>query len=170
MGDEGGRTNTAARGTTSPVVELDAGQLVVVDDQPGDRGVDDADGAGDELFALFGGEDGAVGEEHDVVGPLADQVGVGDGLGRAAEHAEGLVADLVAVAVGAVQQVATPPFAHAGDVGDVVAQPGGDQDAAGAQDGRPSCEGDVEAIGAAPVAWAQAGDARRRSPEIRWPP
>ncbi len=53
--------------------------------------------------------------------------------GCAAEDAERLVADLVAVAVRAVQEVAAPPLAHAGDVGDVVAQAGGDQDAAGVQ-------------------------------------
>ncbi len=64
--------------------------------------------------------------------------------GRAAEHAEGLVADLVAVAVGAVEQVAAPALADAGDVGDVVAEAGGDQDAPGAQD-RPVVERDLEA-------------------------
>ena len=48
---------------------------------------------------------------------------------HAGEDAEGLVADLVAVAVRAVQQVASPPLADAGDVGDLVAQAGGDQDA-----------------------------------------
>ena len=53
--------------------------------------------------------------------------------GRTAEHAEGLVADLVAVAVRAVQQVAAPPLADSGDVGEVVAQAGGDQDATGSQ-------------------------------------
>jgi hypothetical protein len=56
-----------------------------------------------------------------------------DGFGGAAEDAERLVADLVAVAVGAVEQVAAPAFAHALDGGDVVAQSGGDQDAAGEQ-------------------------------------
>ena len=49
----------------------------------------------------------------------------------------GLVADLVAVAVRAVQQVAAPPFGDAGDVGDLVAQAGGDQDSTGART-RPS--------------------------------
>ena len=112
LGTNRGRTNTAVRGTTWPDVELDAGQLVVLDDEAGDGVVDDADGAGDELFALVGGEGGAVGEEDDVVGPLPDEVGVGEGLRGAAEHAEGLVPDLVAVAVGAVQQVAAPALAR----------------------------------------------------------
>ena len=51
-----------------------------------------------------------------------------------AEDAEGLVADLVAVAVRAVQQVAAPALAHPGKVGNDVAQAGGDQHAAGEQD------------------------------------
>ena len=65
-------------------LELDAAQLVVLDDEAGDGFVDDADGAGDELFALVGGQGGAVGEEHDVVGPLTDEVGVGDGSAEVA--------------------------------------------------------------------------------------
>ncbi len=77
-----------------------------------------------------------VDEEDDVVGPLPEQERVLDGVGRAAEHAEPLVADLVAVAVGAVQQVAAPALADAGDVGELVAEPGGDQDAAGGDDRR----------------------------------
>jgi len=59
---------------------------------------------------------------------------MGDGFGGAAEDADGLVADLVAVAVRAVEQVAAPPFGDTWDVGDLVAQSGGDQDAAGGQD------------------------------------
>ena len=69
----------------------------------------------------------AVGEQDDVVGPLPDQLRVRDRLRGAAEDAERLVADLVAVAVRAVQQVAAPALAHPGDVRHVVAQPGGDQ-------------------------------------------
>ena len=72
-----------------------------------------------------------VREEDDVVGPLAHEQGVLDGVRRAAEDAERLVAHLVAVAVGAVEQVASPPLAQPGNVWDLVAQPGGDQDAGG---------------------------------------
>ena len=75
----------------------------------------------------------AVGEEHDVGRPLADQVGVGDRFSGSAEYAEGLVAHLVAVAVRAVQQVAAPALPDAGYVGELVAQPGGDQDPTSAQ-------------------------------------
>ena len=69
-------------------------------------------------------------EVVDVVGPLADQEGVLDGLRCAAKYANRLVADFVAVAVGAVQEVAAPPLSHAGDVRDLIVEPGGDQDAA----------------------------------------
>ena len=47
--------------------------------------------------------------------------------GRATEDAERLVADLPAVAVRAVQHVAGPPLAQARNVGQLVAQAGGDQ-------------------------------------------
>ena len=51
-----------------------------------------------------------------------------DRAGRPAEDAEGLVAYLVAVAVGAVEEVSAPPLSHTGHVGHLVAQAGGDQD------------------------------------------
>ena len=61
------------------------------------------------------------------MGPLADDLGVADGARRAAENAEPPVADLVAVAVRAVQDVAGPPVAKTRDVGQLVAQAGGDE-------------------------------------------
>ena len=48
--------------------------------------------------------------------------------GQGAQHAERLVADLPAVAVRAVQEVPAPPLADAGDVGQLVADTGRDQD------------------------------------------
>lgn len=48
---------------------------------------------------------------------------MGEGLGRAAEDAERLVPDLVAVAVRAVKEVYAPAFADAGDVGNFVVEP-----------------------------------------------
>jgi len=48
-----------------------------------------------------------VHEERHVVGPLAYEVCVLNGARDGAQHSEGLVADLPAVAVGAVQEVAT---------------------------------------------------------------
>ena len=103
-------------------------QPVVLDDQAADRAVDDADGPGHELLALVRGGRAGVAEEHDVAGPLPDQERVLDGVRGAAEYAEALVADLVAVAVRAVEQVAAPALADSREVGELVAEPGGDQD------------------------------------------
>jgi hypothetical protein len=66
------------------------------------------------------------------MGPLPDDLGVAHGAGGAADDAELVVADLVAVAVGAVQDVTCPPIGKAGDVGELVPEPGGDQQPAGA--------------------------------------
>ena len=70
-------------------------------------------------------------EEDDVVAPLPHDLGVADRVGCRADDAERLVADLVAVAVRAVQHVAGPAFTQAGDVGELVAQPGGERAPAG---------------------------------------
>ncbi len=92
-----------------------------------DGAFDDADGAGEQLGPLGGGEDVGWGEVDEVVGPLANDLGVPDGARSAAEHAERAVADLVAVAVGAVQDIAGPPVAKPGDVRQLVAQARRDQ-------------------------------------------
>jgi hypothetical protein len=47
------------------------------------------------------------------VGPLANDLGVSDCARSAAEHAERAAADLVAVAVRAVQDIAGPPARRA---------------------------------------------------------
>ena len=77
------------------------------------------------------------------MGPLAHDLGVADGAGSAAEDAELSVADLVAVAVGAVQDVAGPPLAQARDVRQLVAQAGRDQQPPG-RDPLPVREQDPE--------------------------
>ena len=64
-----------------------------------------------QLGPLGGGEGVGWGEVDEVVGPLPDDLGVADGARGAADDAEPAVADLVAVAVGAVQDVAGPPVA-----------------------------------------------------------
>src|SRR4029079_446719 len=64
------------------------------------------------------------------VGPLAHELGVQDGRGIGPEHPEGLVTDLPAVAVRAVEEIATPSFPYPGDVRKLVADPGRDEDAA----------------------------------------
>ena len=80
-----------------------------------------------------------------------------DRLGGGADDAERLLAHLVPVAVRAVEQVAAPALAHARDVGQHVAQAGGDQHASRTQDGAVS-EADVE---------ARLGVAVRRTPTTR---
>ena len=143
-------------------VELDAGQVVVLDDQAGRPGSSTTPMARAASCSRWSAvSSGAVGEEHDVVGPLPDEVRVGDGLGSAAEHAEGLIADLVPVAVRAVQEVATPALTDAGDVGELVAQAGGDQDAPGSQ-GPAVVEDDVEVPAARDRSARGGSDARRR--------
>jgi hypothetical protein len=65
------------------------------------------------------------------VRPLADHLCVPDGAGAAAHDAQAPVADLVAVAVGTVQDVARPPLAQPRDVGQLVAQTCGQEQAPG---------------------------------------
>ena len=96
--------------------QFDAVQVVVVDDEPGDGALDDADATGGQLLALLGAEGIAVWEQGDVGRPLPHQQGVLDGLRRAPQHPERLVADLVAMAVRAVEQVSSPSLADAGKV------------------------------------------------------
>ena len=126
--DEAGRHEQRVAGDDAAVVHLHAAQVVaVVDDELVDGAFDDADGAGEQLGPFGGGEDVGRGEVDEVVGPLANDLGVADRARAATEDAELAVADLVAVAVGAVQDVAGPPVAEPGDVGQLVAQAGRDQ-------------------------------------------
>ena len=46
------------------------------------------------------------------------------------EHTEWLVADLPSMAVRAMEKIASPSLAHAGDVGELIGGAGGDQNAA----------------------------------------
>ena len=93
---------------------------------------------------MLGGERVGVREEDDVGRPLADQLGVLDCFGGPAQHAEGLVAHLVAVAVGAVQEIAAPPLPDTRDVGQHVVQTRGHEQPARRQD-RSVGEPDLEA-------------------------
>jgi hypothetical protein len=77
--------------------QFDAVQVVVVDDEPGDGALDDADATGGQLLALLGAEGVGVGEQGDVGRPLPHQQRVLDSLGGAPKHPEGLVADLIAM-------------------------------------------------------------------------
>jgi hypothetical protein len=106
-------------------------ELVVVDDEPRDCAVDDADATGDQVLALLGADGVGVWEQGDVGRPLPHQQRVLDSLRRTPQHAEGLVADLIAMAVRAVEQVSSPSLPDAGKVRQLVAQPCGHQDPAG---------------------------------------
>ncbi len=97
-----------------------------------------------------------MGEVDDVVGPLADQLRVEHGPRVGAEDTEWLVPDLPAVAVGAVQEVPTPSFVHARQVGDSVPDAGGDEQATSHQ-GHTVVEADGEA---GPAGRRHVGDRR----------
>ena len=83
VGTNCGRTNTAVRGDDPAVVELDAGQAVVLDDEAGDRARRRrrSPRATSCSRCVGGQRRRSCGEEHDVVGPLPDQLRVLDGLG-----------------------------------------------------------------------------------------
>ena len=130
--NETGRYEQGLAGDEAAVAHPHAAQTVgVVDDQLLDGAFDDADVAGDQLRPLSGGEKAGRSEVDEVVGPLANDLGVPDGARRAADHPERAVADLVAMAVRAVQDIAGPPVAQPGDVRQFVAQASRDQQSPG---------------------------------------
>jgi hypothetical protein len=65
------------------------------------------------------------------VGPLAHDLRVARGTRSATEHPERTVTDLVAVAVGTVEDVAGPPLPESGHVGQLVTQTSRDQQPSG---------------------------------------
>lgn len=116
------------------VGQLDAGQPVRLDHQPGDLALDDANTARLQLRLFRRGQVVGVGEEDDVLAPLTDQLRMLDRAGMRTEHSDGLIADLPSVAVRAVQQIPAPPRAHAWDIGELIAHTGGEQDSPGRHD------------------------------------
>ena len=106
------------------VVHFDAAQPIVLNQDPLHGALDDLECAGRQLEALHLGEARGRREEHDVVGPLADDLGVAHRVRRSTQNAERLIEHLVAVAIQAVQNVARPPLAKTRDFGQSVAQPG----------------------------------------------
>ena len=117
------------------VGESHPGEPVVADLDARHRGLDDPDRPGEQLGPLLIGQRGGRREQHHVVAPLPHDLRVRR-CHRAVPHdAEPLVADLVAVAVGAVQDVARPAVAQPGDVGELIAQAGRHEDAAAVQRG-----------------------------------
>jgi hypothetical protein len=73
------------------------------------------------VLALRWREGVRVWEQGDVGRPLPYQQRVLDSLRPTLKHSERLVPDLVAMAVGAVQQVPSPSLPDAGNVGQLVA-------------------------------------------------
>ena len=72
--DEAWRHEHRVPGDDAAVVQLDAAEAVVLDDEAGRPAFDDADGAGDQLGSLRGGEGVGWREVDHVVGPLADDL------------------------------------------------------------------------------------------------
>ena len=113
-------------------------------DDPVHRGVDDADVPGGETPAGVVVQRGVAGEVDQVVGQLPEQQRVVD-RGRAdGQDPDGLVAHLPAVAVRAVHDAVSPVLGETGDLGQHIAQSGGDQQAARLQ-GAAVGQGDDEA-------------------------
>jgi hypothetical protein len=92
-----------------------------------DGAFDDADTAGQHLSSLVGGNGVGRREVGEVVGPLPNDLRIPDGAGSAADDAEPTVADLLAVAVRAVQNIPGPPLSQARDVRQLITQAGRDQ-------------------------------------------
>ena len=120
VGNEARRDEQCVPGQDTAVTHLHAAQLVVVDDQLFDGALDDADGPGDQLVPVDGGETVRWGEVDDVMAPLADDLRVPDGARNPADDAELAVANLLSVAVRAVQDVPGPPLLQPGDVRQLV--------------------------------------------------
>ena len=117
----------ASRGMTRPVVHLDTTQPVVLDEDRAHGPSTMPMARATSSVALGLGEHPLRCEDDDVVAPLPHDLGVADRVGCHRDDAERLVADLVAVAVGAVQHVAGPAFTQASDVGKLITQTGGEK-------------------------------------------
>ncbi len=79
MGHEPRPYNDCCPRLDFPVLQLDAGEAISLDDQMCDGRVDDADTAGGELFALLAGQCVTLSEEGDVDGPSPDDLWTGHG-------------------------------------------------------------------------------------------
>jgi len=92
-----------------------------------DRPVDDGNTQRVQLLALLVGQrrSGVLEKAH-VRAELVEQQRLVHGHRAGREHADAAVADLPAVAVGAVQYIGAPPLGEARDVGQLVAQAGRD--------------------------------------------
>ncbi len=108
-------------------VDLDAGQPVGLDHQLRHLAAHDPHTSRVQLTALLAGQAVRVGEEEDVVRPLAYEQGVLHRAGQGAQHPEGLVAHLPPVAVRAVEEIPTPALVHPGDVRELIGHACGEE-------------------------------------------
>src|SRR5664279_1429470 len=126
--DEAGWDEQCVHRNDAAVAHLHASQLVlIVDDELVDGAFDDGNVAGEQLGSIDGGQRVGRSEVGEVVGPLPNDLRVSRGAGGSADDAEPPVADLMAVAVRAVQNISGPPVTQSGGAGQLVAQAGGDQ-------------------------------------------
>jgi hypothetical protein len=97
-------------------IELHSGETVALNEDSLWDSLSDSDATCRELYA-FGRQKGLRRcEVHDVFRPLADDLGISDCGGRAAKDSERAIPHLVAVAVGAMEDVSCPALAKAWDV------------------------------------------------------
>ena len=122
VGDESGWDEQRVTGDGAVAVELDAAEAVALDEDSLRGPFDDRDPPGGQLVTLGCRQGPGRRDVHDVAGPLADDLGISDRRGRAAQHAELPVSHLEAVTVGAMQHVAGPTRTQARDVGNLIAQ------------------------------------------------
>ena len=119
---------SAVRGMELPSVSWTASRRSFDDRQPRDLAVDDLDAARVEHLPFGRRDRVGVREEDDVVRPLAEEVRVVDRAGAGVDDTDRLVANLPAVAVGAVEEVSAPALAGAGDVGQPVDRSGREEE------------------------------------------
>ena len=128
-----GATTTRRAATTSPEASRTPVSRSSVDLQPGDLAVDHGDARARR--AARPPPSASAGpvcrKKRHVVAQLPEQQRLVHGQRPGGEDADRLVADLPAVAVRAVQHVAAPALGQPGHVGQLVDQPGGDQQPAG---------------------------------------
>ena len=107
--EEGGSLNG------STIAEHHSPEAIVFDNESSNLAVDDADVACFELRALRLREVVGVRKEDQVVRPLTNELCMVNRVGVCAEHAQGLISNFPAVAVGAVEEVLSPALLESGD-------------------------------------------------------
>lgn len=129
VGPSGGRGEDRVECDLSSVGQADAGQTSVLGQDAGDGRLFEPDTAGPQSGGHLGiGGATPGGEEHQVVGPLPDELSLVRRHGRRAQHRDPAAAHLPAVAIRAVEHARTPVVPQAGDVRELVGLPGRDDE------------------------------------------